>query len=95
MKQGLKVILYERIKKAPLYLSEIYEICDTEGYKHDNATRRLRELVDSGLVDRIMGKNAIIGYQINSSIQKIEAPKLSISDMAIEQMNNLSQATLL
>jgi hypothetical protein len=62
---SLKNLLYNTIKEHPLYLEEIYDICDSNGYKHDNATRRLRELVDSGLISRIMGRNAIIGYKTN------------------------------
>jgi len=79
---SLKILLYDTIKKHPVYLEEMYEICNSNGYLISNGNRRIRELCHSGLIERIWGKKAIIGYRKSGT-----APTLSHSDQVIEQLN--------
>lgn len=66
---SLKQILYNEIKsKNTLTLQDIYKICDVNGYKHDNSSRRLRELMATGSISPIKNsKGAIIGYAISNT----------------------------
>jgi len=76
MKTSLKTILYDTIKKHPVYLEEMYEICEANGYLISNGNRRIRELCHSGLIDRIWGKNAILGYQVASQATVESEPRM-------------------
>lgn len=63
---SLKQILYNEIKsKKTITLQDVYKICDVNGYKHDNSSRRCRELMANGSISPIKNiKGAIIGYSI-------------------------------
>jgi hypothetical protein len=51
---SLKSILLSEIKNSgSISLQGIYNICDREGRKHDNGSRRLRELSHTGLIEKI------------------------------------------
>lgn len=64
---SLKEILYNRIKQGELSYDELTAICYEHGYKADNATRRLRELVESGVIDTIRSKKGhITGYVLKN-----------------------------
>ena len=66
---SLKQTLFNEIKlKGLITLKDVYDICDTNGYKHDNSSRRLRELMANGSISPIKNsKKAIIGYTISNT----------------------------
>jgi hypothetical protein len=63
---SLKLTLYEEIKsRGRISIDEMYKICDREKRKHDNGTRRLRDLMKANLIDKIVDEDrAIIAYVV-------------------------------
>jgi len=91
---SLKTILYDTIKKHPVYLEEMYEICEANGYLISNGNRRIRELCHSGLIERIWGKNAIIGYKISGQ-KNIEILLEEMPEWRIWHTQNSEQTKLI
>lgn len=68
---GLKQNLYSEIQqKGVISYEEAEQIAKREGRKIDNMTRRLRELMESGLIEPIRNEKRIItGYRYISKDQ--------------------------
>jgi predicted transcriptional regulator len=76
MRLGLKQKLFTEIQQqGAIRLDEAYQFAHDAGYDYENCKRRLRELMNTGLVEPIKNeKRFIIGYRYISD----EKPKVQI-----------------
>ena len=66
MSQSLRSQLYEAIKVSypkELSLYDVFQLCNKLNFKQSNAERRLRELRESGLIERVKPARVVIGYK--------------------------------
>lgn len=93
-KLSLKEHLYYKIKNDAfgfVPIEELHFIAGTDHRRQSNAERRLRELREAGLIERVMSNGVVIGYKIPQAKQSNE-PKLIPVDYKTlygKSLNNL------
>lgn len=91
-KTSLKEVLLSEAKRAypgGLRMEDIERIAHREGKKVDNATRRLRELMNSGFVEAVRNEKAvIIGYRYKNTerVAQISEGKAEQTQKALFEM---------